>query len=114
MKDWRKMWLRLRQRIFEEKRKDVLKYMDDLENDGCLSAYSEIPTDSITVWRFYDAPEKYRRLAPTQDDADWLAFIPKPLENEPLEWLSDGSLFGPSTVISYGVKDGQIRVGYHS
>jgi hypothetical protein len=43
--------------------------------------HSELRRDAITVWRFPDAPEEFRKLSPHGGDEDWLAFVPAELVN---------------------------------
>lgn len=70
-------------------------------------------TKPIKVWRFDEAPSKYRKLF-DQDDADWLALVPKKIyDKEYLGWL-DGPHFGCRKVEIKDHRDGEIYVGYHS
>ena len=67
----------------------------------------------IQIWKFSDAPEKYRGYFDS-DDADWLAILPASLADEYITWL-DEPFFGCCAVQNHQLKDGTLlKVGYHS
>jgi len=71
----------------------------------------------IKVWRFHEAPEKYRQLSEHGGDEDWLAFIPKDIwlsEYEWIGWMEDGTAFGCCDVSTHMVDGGVIRIGAHA
>lgn len=70
--------------------------------------------DPIQIWRFHDAPEEYSRYF-DNDDADWLALVPKELAKEEIRWLEEGTPFGCCAVSNQWLPDGRlIQVGYHA
>jgi hypothetical protein len=68
----------------------------------------------IKVWRFEDAPENYKNLSENGGDEDWLAFVPKALENEYISLFDEGTSFGVCCVNEYKVKDGVVYIGAHA
>jgi len=70
----------------------------------------------IQIWRFEDAPEEYRKHF-SEDDADWLAFVPNYLlkkEGDYIPFLEEGTSFGCCRVEEVKIKEGKILVGYHA
>ena len=68
----------------------------------------------IQIWKFSDAPEKYRGYFDS-DDADWLALIPKERAEEYIPFLEENTPFGPCWVDLIYQGDGSyLKVGYHA
>lgn len=68
----------------------------------------------IRVWRFADAPEKYRKLSEDGGDEDWLAVVPKALSEVP-PWMGEGTSFGCCSVSERKLPNGDILViGAHA
>lgn len=68
----------------------------------------------IRVWRFEDAPAKYRRLSEHGGDEDWLAFIPQALAHDYIGWMAEGTAFGCCSVSEHPVEGGLVRIGAHA
>jgi hypothetical protein len=68
----------------------------------------------ISVWRFEDAPEKYRELSGHGGDEDWLAFVPDSMRDEFIGWLEGGSWFGCCAVSRHDVPGGVVHIGAHA
>jgi len=66
----------------------------------------------IKVWRFYDAPARYRSLD-TNDDADWLAFVPKRYNKDYIGWL-ESDTFGCCCINKHRIDNGMVYIGYHA
>lgn len=71
-------------------------------------------TPVIKVWRFEDAPKRYRDLSTNGGDEDWVAFVPAALANEYIGWMDEGGPYGCFAVKVYSVDGGEIRIGCHS
>ena len=67
----------------------------------------------IKVWRFEDAPEKYKALSDHGGDEDWLAFVPETMKDRYIPWMDDGSSFGCCRVSEHTVDGGVVRIGAH-
>ena len=70
--------------------------------------------NAIMVWRYQDAPLKYRLLSTNGGDEDWIAFIPEEFEGEWIGWLEQGTPFGCCSVEEHEVPGGKIRIGSHA
>ena len=70
--------------------------------------------NTIYVWRFKDAPKKYRELSEHGGDEDWLAYVPGPLRDEYIPWLEEGSMFGVCSVSKQAFSDGYVYIGAHA
>jgi hypothetical protein len=69
----------------------------------------------ISVWRFYDAPEEYRKLSDNGGDEDWLALVPPGYEDEYIGWLDSGRGFGACEVSMHKLENGYtVYIGAHS
>ena len=73
----------------------------------------------IKVWRFEDAPLRYRKMSTSGGDEDWVAYIPKEYLNGPnsnyIPWAEEGSPFGCCSVDIFTLPDGdEIRIGSHA
>ncbi len=69
----------------------------------------------IKVWKFYDAPKKYRDLSTNGGDEDWVALVPKEFVIDWIGWMEEGTSFGCCTVHEYKLKNGNvIRIGCHA
>ncbi len=69
---------------------------------------------TIYVWRFDDAPKKYRELSPHGGDEDWLAYVPGSLKDEWIPWLEPNSSFGVCDVSKHPFDGGHVHIGAHS
>lgn len=67
----------------------------------------------ILVWRFYEAPEQYRKLSEHGGDEDWLAFVPDRYKDEYIGWLEYGS-FGVCEITQHPVEGGVVYIGAHA
>ena len=71
-------------------------------------------TRPIQVWQFEHAPENLKQHF-YEDDADWLALIPKEYKDEYIPWLDVGTQFGCFQVERLLLENGDyVKVGYHS
>lgn len=69
--------------------------------------------EPIKIWQFYDAPKKYSKYF-DNDDADWLAVLPKEFKNDYITWL-DEPYFGCCCVQDHVLENGTLlKVGYHA
>jgi hypothetical protein len=66
---------------------------------------------TIRVWRWEDAPEKYRRLSEHGGDEDWVAFVPAALKDEWIGWAEEGGPFGYCSVSEHEVDGGRVLIG---
>jgi len=66
----------------------------------------------ISVWPFWAAPEKYKKLSPHGGDEDWLAFVPCGM-SQPL-WMESGTSFGYCDVSEHDVGEGTVYIGAHA
>lgn len=72
---------------------------------------------TIKVWRFDDAPQKYRDLSNHGGDEDWLAFVPIAYfddEYGPPGWIDDDTAFGWCCVSEHKIKTGIVYIGAHA
>ena len=67
----------------------------------------------IEIWDFYSAPKEYKSMF-DDDDADWLAVIPKRYLKSYIGFLEEGTSFGCCCVDKKKIKDGEIWVGRHA
>lgn len=76
---------------------------------------SENQNNVIHVWRFEDAPARYRELSTNGGDEDWVALVPKEIADEDyIGWLEPGSAFGVFTIDRYLLPEGYVYIGAHS
>jgi hypothetical protein len=68
----------------------------------------------IKVWRFDDAPERYRNLSQHGGDEDWLAFVPSRMAEDWIGWLEEGTSFGVYRVSRTKVRGGVVVIGAHA
>lgn len=68
----------------------------------------------ILVWRFEDAPMKYKILSNHGGDEDWVAFIPKESKGYGIPWAESGSRFGVCDVSEHEVENGIVLIGAHA
>ena len=69
---------------------------------------------AIIIWKFEDAPKVYQDHSQNGGDEDWIAFIPKHLKGEYIEFLEEGTSFGCCCVEEYDVDGGIILIGCHA
>ena len=70
---------------------------------------------AIKVWRWEDAPRKYRRLSEHGGDEDWVALLPAGASDWYIPWLEDGTSFGCCDVSRHPLPDGrEVRIGAHA
>jgi hypothetical protein len=70
---------------------------------------------AIKVWRWKDAPKKYRALSRHGGDEGWVALVPKGLAAEPVGWMEEGSPFGYCSVSEHALPNGDVvRIGAHA
>ena len=70
---------------------------------------------SIKIWRFDDAPKKYRDMSRSGGDEDWVAIIPPNYVNEYFGFLQEGTSFGCCTVDEFILNDGsKLLIGSHA
>lgn len=69
-------------------------------------------TKPIRIWRFNDAPKRYR--ISIGGDEDWVAFVPNGYQPEWIGWLDEGTSFGCRKVKVFKTKDGTIHIGAHA
>ena len=70
-------------------------------------------TKPIQVWKFEHAPENLKQHF-YEDDADWLALIPKEYRDEYISWLDTHS-FAAYKIERLLLENGDyVKVGYHS
>ena len=71
----------------------------------------------IMVWRWEDAPSRFRELSTHGGDEDWVALIPKEQwerEGVPL-WAETGTTFGCCDVYHYVLEGGcAVLIGAHA
>lgn len=68
----------------------------------------------IRVWRFYDAPEKFRKLSGHGGDEDWLALVPKDFPGGVPDWAFSQA-FGCCDVSEHRLKNGaMVVIGAHA
>ena len=65
----------------------------------------------IRVWRFQDAPKRYR--ISQGGDEDWVAFVPDYLCDEWIPWLEMGS-YGCCRIEELKLKNGKLKIGTHA
>ena len=69
----------------------------------------------IKVWRFSEAPKKYRKLSQHGGDEDWVALVPPHFDEIHISWLSGGAPFGLCDVSIHPIEDGyKIYIGAHA
>jgi len=68
----------------------------------------------IKIWRFWDAPEEYRKLSNHGGDEDWVAFVPDSLKDEYIGFLEEGTSFGCCSVSEHSIPGGTILIGAHA
>ena len=68
----------------------------------------------IKVWRYEDAPQKYKNLSEHGGDEDWVAFVPNSIDIEWILWMDDGTNFAPCDYSDHKVEGGIIRIGAHA
>lgn len=66
---------------------------------------------TIRVWKYEDAPEKYRSLSQHGGDEDWLAFVPEGMGRP--GWM-DVPAFGCCDVSAHPVRGGVVYIGAHA
>jgi hypothetical protein len=64
-----------------------------------MEGYLSMKTEKclcIKVWKYKDAPKKYRELSLDSNNDDWLAFIPEEIKNlwYPFDWIKDYKVDG--------------------
>jgi hypothetical protein len=68
----------------------------------------------VRVWRFYDAPDAYRRLSTHGGDEDWVAWVPPSMATIWIPWLT-ADAFVACDVSEYYLPDGaKIVIGSHA
>lgn len=86
----------------------------DIYAAGCADGRhgrGSCPGPAIVVWRFYDAPEEFKRLSGHGGDEDWLALLPD--DDVPM-WMEGGD-FGCCDVSEHRLPDGRLVViGAHA
>ena len=68
----------------------------------------------IKIWPFDLAPEKYRRLSQNGGDEDWLALVPKWIDEKYYLSFLDTPHFGFSDVERHELKDYVVYIGCHA
>ena len=69
----------------------------------------------IRVWRWKDAPKKYRALSRHGSDEDWVALVPKADKNGLISWLDEGGPFGCCSVSRHELANGDtVHIGAHA
>lgn len=69
--------------------------------------------NTILVWSFHAAPEKYRNLSPHGGDEDWIALLPPGMMIP--AWMDEGTAFGCFSVSETQLDDGHtIVIGAHA
>ena len=67
----------------------------------------------IYVWRFYDAPEEYRRLSTNGGDENWLVLIPSFVANS--TWVTPSWIEAMGDLQRFKLEHGDIvYVGSHA
>jgi len=66
----------------------------------------------IIVWRWEDAPAKYRNLSKHGGDEDWVAFVPAPLQGDYIRWLEESCF--DNVVSEHVVSGGCVYIGAHA
>lgn len=61
----------------------------------------------VQVWAYDDAPEEYQLH---DDDSDWVAFVPKAVENRYLPFLTNSHHGAP---LEYDVPGGKLYIFCH-
>lgn len=70
---------------------------------------------AIVVWRFEDAPERFRSLSTNGGDEDWLAFVPSGFPGGVPFWMGDSADGGWCNIVDwYDVEGGSVCIGSHS
>jgi hypothetical protein len=84
-----------------------------LSRERLLSEYK--PKDEpILVWEYKNTPTEIQALANSGGDEDWVAWVPKALSGDYIQWLQDG-YFGCCKVRTMDLPDGSyIAVGQHA
>ncbi len=71
----------------------------------------------IRVWRFENAPKRFRDLSGHGGDEDWVAEVPSEYVDDWIPWMEDGSSFGRCDVSEHdhpSRSDWKIRIGAHA
>ena len=69
---------------------------------------------TIKIWRWEDAPQKYKELSKHGGDEDWVAFVPKKINIDFITWMDEGTGFAPCDYSDHLVKGGIVRIGVHA
>ena len=85
----------------------VSENSDDSSDDKSLT--------SIQIWKFEDAPFKYKKIASRDDSTEeWLVYVPPKYSLEDLSFLTDGHYSFGSCTTNIKLKNNAILiVGYH-
>ena len=67
----------------------------------------------ILVWRWEDAPQKYRKLSDHGGNEDWLAYVPDVYVKDWIGWI-EGVGFGCCDVSAHTAPGGIVRIGAHA
>ena len=68
---------------------------------------------AIVVWSFYDAPGELRCLSRHGGDEDWVALMPKGMDQP--SWMESGTCFGCCDVSEHQLDDGRtVYIGAHA
>jgi hypothetical protein len=68
---------------------------------------------SIVIWEWWDAPGELRALSDHGGDEDWVALVPKNM-NQP-SWMESGTSFGCCSVSENQLPDGRwVYIGAHA
>jgi len=73
---------------------------------------------AILVWRWQDAPQKFKELSGHGGDEDWVAFISQncwEMEGEDLPaWMDEGTGFAWHDVSIHHIENGVVVIGAHA
>ena len=80
---------------------------------GPLVPSKEAQGKAIVVWSFYDAPGELRCLSNHGGDEDWVALLPRDMDQP--SWMQEGSSFGCCSVSEHRYEDGRtVYIGAHA
>lgn len=69
----------------------------------------EFKKKPVEIWRWEDAPEKYRKLSEHGGDEDWVAFIPAEMPDKEIPGVN----FGGFDISEHETDGGIVRIGAH-
>lgn len=76
---------------------------------------SDVTENSIVVWHYSEAPNKFQELSTNGGDEDWIAFVPASYNGVCPNWLEEENCgFGRNSIDSHPIANGTIYIGSHA